>query len=281
LDYSISGNLISSFRDILGKMYPDYKLVALGIYNGDPSNPGSEIVNGGFAVLPHHLSCEDYSDLHIQFENGEEGLLKDSFRFYSSGIKCYSSYIDQSLDRLVRLLRSANCKISDTPYSELFRINWSDIAKEMNYSQDLINYYAFFNPKSIKDLVNIKALQHNAVAAVTKKIHLWPDIDNLIRFVNSKEFREYPCFTRDDIYEKVLSLNNSEYDAFLISDLVRLGFAYHDSKGQWKSALERIPLPHSLKWVCEHYLYVFPRAHVINQVLKELIITYYSSRFTT
>ena len=96
-----------------------------------------------------------------------------------------------------------------------------------------------------------------------------PEWENML---NSPEFKKYPCYSRDDVFDILLSLDFSRNKAFETSELVRKGLA---SREKHSDKFESLNLPEGLYDMFKTIRYLFPRAHCCEYILTYSILAYY------
>jgi DNA polymerase-3 subunit alpha (Gram-positive type) len=90
--------------------------------------------------------------------------------------------------------------------------------------------------------------------------------------ISSPEFKKYPCHSRDDVFDILLSLGLSRNVAYETSELVRKGLA---SREKYADKFESLNLPEDLYDMFKNIRYLFPRAHCCEFLLTYSILAYY------
>ena len=87
--------------------------------------------------------------------------------------------------------------------------------------------------------------------------------------LESLDFQEYPCYTRDDFFEQLMNWGIERAEAYRFSEIIRKGIA------EWNTDFAALTIPEGLKNVAKMYLYVSPKVHVVERLLIVARLTYY------
>lgn len=268
-EYNIEESFRLSFADVLAKLYPEQKIVPLGMDVtawGDSNDRSVQPfqANRGLLILPKGKTVEDYSEYMLRLKSGEPcfslSLASDVIR--RDHMKSVRISNDRRLEQIGRMEQITGISRDDIRCRDENTIRWQDL---FNVTERPRDRFLMLNlrPETFSGIIEAYALASN-----TYKESVLEDIERN----HSDAYREFPYSTREDFYEAFCSYGMSKEDAFVWMELVRSGkIASHVEKAK------TLDLPEKLIELMTFCRYVFPRAHIIQQAYLSFWRGFYAS----
>ena len=272
-DYIASKEIYPFAEKVIRNIYPDNEIVNFGFmtYDGDPNkiNPETvEICKGGYVILPQGRTLKDYEEISSYLEDGEPCICCSPIQLESYGLKKIAIYTSSAADYLMELQRRSGIYAMEISARDLKEIKYFDIVNTRILSEIESNLFLYKKPGNFLETVNLMSLCHNSFYDVQprKENTFWELEMNVLE---SDAFQKYPCYTREDFFERLLQCGLERETAYQWSEIIR--------KGQLKRHPEfaELNIPDELKTVAKMYMYIFPRAHNIEFLLMYSRLAFY------
>lgn len=270
-EYNISEEFRPFAKRMLESLYPNNDIVSLGSLYKDRDKEIITMEKSGLLILPTGHTIDNYSEMQGYLEDGDLCLTGNAWDIRHQNIHRILLLSNNIENTIVVMQRKTGIYIHDISLSELRSITWNDLINTTALRETEAALYRELKPKTFANMVELHACAHDTFKNVIHSINdtSW----DTIQLIKQPEFMEYPCFTRDAIFDTVVSLGISENDAFQISELVRKGQA-----GRKPEILDEYDLPDSFKKMARECLYLFPRAHCSSFLLTYAILAYYMKK---
>lgn len=270
-EYNISEEFRPFAKRMLENLYPDNNIVSLGSLYKDRDKEIITMEESGLLILPTGHTIDDYTEMQEYLEDGDLCLTGNAWDIQQHNIHRILLFSSSIENTIVVMQRKTGIYIHDISLSELRSFTWNDLINTTALQETEAELYKELKPKTFANMVELHACAHDTFKNVTHSINdtSWATI----QLISQPEFVEYPCFTRDAIFDTALSLGISENDAFQISELIRKGQA-----GRKPELLDEYDLPDSFKKMARECLYLFPRAHCATYLLTYAILAYYMKK---
>lgn len=269
-EYNVSEEFRPFARRVLEKLYPDNEIVPLGLLSQDPDKDMIVMKQSGFLVLPAGRTINDYTEMHGYLEDGDLCLTGNAWDFRERNM-IRIVLLSFHLENLVIMQRKTGIYIHDITLKDLRSVTWNDLINTTMLDQTTADLFRTLRPKTFTHMVAIHACAHDTFKEADQ--HMNANSHELLQLMKQPEFTEFPCFTREDLFDAACSSGMSIPDAFKLSELVRKG-----SAGRTPGILDEFNLPVSLKKMCRECLYLFPRSHCSSVLLAYAIFAYYMKK---
>ena len=279
-DYNVNSEFLPFARRVLQSAYPDNAIVPWGMFQLDPGSgvphPDNRIIGiglAGYAILPSGNTIQDYPNLISYLENGDACITGGSWELEEHMLKTIRLFTLEYLDELVQLQRATGIYANDLSSKELRDITWSNIYNTAIPNNTSRMLFHEFKPKTYKDMVAFDSSSHNSFIWQEGNYHHM-DLGEYKKMIFADNFKKYPCFTREDFFDHMITLGVERTLAFDTSEKIRKGHA--NSCGKLQQQFFDLPIPDEIKDIAKNYLYVFPRAHGIEYILIYARLAYYA-----
>ena len=242
-----------------GVPHPDDRIIGIGL--------------AGYAILPSGNTIQDYPNLISYLENGDACITGGSWELEEHMLKTIRLFTLEYLDELVQLQRATGIYANDLSSKELRDITWSNIYNTAIPNNTSRMLFHEFKPKTYKDMVAFDSSSHNYFIWQEGNYHHM-DLGEYKKMIFADNFKKYPCFTREDFFDHIITLGVERTLAFDTSEKIRKGHA--NSCGTLQQQFFDLPIPDEIKDIAKNYLYVFPRAHGIEYILIYALLAYYA-----
>lgn len=270
-EYDISEEFRPFARHVLENLYPNNQIVPLGSLSKERNKEVITMTQAGFLVLPSGHTIDDYTEMHGYLEDGDLCLTGNAWNIQEHNMSRILLISCNTENNIVIMQRKTGIHINDISLKELRSITWNDLINTTALRETVSSLYREFKPKTFTDMVKILSCTSDTFRNIehTTYNNYWA----LFQLMNQAEFVEFPCFTREDIYDTALSLGMNNDDAFTLSELVRKG-----KVGRAPYILAEYDLPDAFKIMAQNCLYLFPRAHCSTFILTYAILAYYMKK---
>ncbi len=256
-------------------LYPDSEVVTHGHENIRDANyrvicrrnREAEVKPYGFAILPKARTMKDYPEFVTYLEDGEPCLSGVRCLLEESGVKVVELSPLLWIEHLMELQRRSGLYACEVGIPELRGMTCYDF---MNSRELFTNENDLFTqevPQNYRAMANCYAAAYNSYSCLDESEDEW--IWELGKVLESLDFQEYPCYTRDDFFEQLMNCGIERAEAYRFSEIIRKGIA------EWNTDFAALTIPEGLKNVAKMYLYVSPKAHVVERLLIVARLTYY------
>ncbi len=269
-EYEVIEEFFVFAKRVLQKAYPRNTVVPQGMFTRGNKSDDISIFQRGFVILQEGTTVEDYSDLSGFLEDGEPCILAGAWEVEQHGLKNITMLINVYAETLVRLQRSTGVYLEDITNAQLREVTWNSIHNTTLLPSDDSSLFRHIQPRSITAMVNIHSLAHSTYASVRSSKDDGKYEGDIIKWMNCEENKKYPCYSRDDFFDRLVETGMDRSDAFRVSEKIRMGRA-HKSQ-DW---MEEYDIPEEIKVLAKNCLYVWPRAHSVEKMLQYARIAYY------
>ncbi len=270
-EYNISEEFRPFAKRVLEALYPCNEIVPLGSLNKDSDKQVITMEQSGFLVLPAEQTINDYTEMHGYLEDGDLCLTGNAWNIREHNMRRILLLGFNIENNIVIMQRKTGIYINDISLKELRSITWNDLINTTALNDTESSLYRELKPKTFSEMTKIYGCSHDTFKSV--ELSVFDNSWNLLQLMKQSEFVEFPCFTRDDIFDTAISLGLDNTVAFKLSELVRKGKA-----GRTPDALDEFNLPTSFKEMAQECLYLFPRAHCASILLTYAILAYYMKK---
>lgn len=270
-EYNISEEFRPFAKRVLETLYPDNEIVPLGSLNKDSDKQVITMEQSGFLVLPAEQTINDYTEMHGYLEDGDLCLTGNAWNIRDHNMRRILLLGFNIENNIVIMQRKTGIYINDISLEKLRSITWNDLINTTALGETEASLYRELKPKTFTDMVRIYACAHDTFKHV--ELSMFNNSWNLLQLMKQPEFTEFPCYTRDDIFDTALSLGLNNIESFKLSELVRKGRA-----GRTSDALDEFNLPASFNKMAQGCLYLFPRAHCASILLAYATLAHYMKK---
>lgn len=281
-EYEISSEFLPFAKRVLERLYPDSEVVTYGhedIRDGNyrvicrrnrvicRRNREAEVKPYGFAILPKARTMKDYPEFVTYLEDGEPCLSGVRCLLEESGVKVVELSPLIWIEHLMELQRRSGLYACEVGIPELRGMTCYDF---MNSRELFTNENDLFTqevPQNYRAMVNCYAAAYNSYKCLDMSKDEW--IWELGEVLESLDFQEYPCYTRDDFFEQLMNCGIEKGEAYRFSEIIRKGISENNKD------FEALTIPEGLKNVAKMYWYVSSKAHVVERLLIVARLTYY------
>ncbi|MCR5213418.1 MAG: hypothetical protein K6E10_03310 [Eubacterium sp.] len=269
-DYNTSREFYPFVKRLLQRIYPENSIVPYGMLYVSETQSSVDMNLCGYIILSKGQTIDDYPDLQGYLENGELCISGNLMDIEENNMKRILLYDSNVLNAIVSMQRCTGIYISSITPHELQDITWKNIANVNIIEPEFFSKLKYIKPQTKTELINLMCSFHSTYSCCpVDPVKKSPDWEKML---NSPEFRKYPCYSRDDVFDILLSLDFPRNKAFETSELIRKGKAfwpkYHD-------IFEPLNIPDDLFDVFKTIHYLFPRAHSCEYILTYSILAYY------
>ena len=269
-DYNTSREYYPFAKRLLEKIYPDNAIVPYGMFYIKEEHPSGDMNLCGYVILSKGQTIDDYPDLQGYLENGEMCISGNLIDIEENNMKRILLYDSNVLNAIVSMQRCTGIYINNITPLELQFITWKNISNTKIIESNFFENIKYIKPQTITELINLMCSFHSTYSCCpVDPTHFNPEWEKMI---SSPEFKKYPCHSRDDVFDILLSLGLSRNVAYETSELVRKGLA---SREKYADKFESLNLPEDLYDMFKNIRYLFPRAHCCEFLLTYSILAYY------
>ena len=279
-DFNISSGFFPFAKRVLERIYPNNNIVEYGIsklHDNDIRN----IEQGGYAILPEGNTIDDYPDLISYLDDGTRCISGSLIDFQNYFIKKIPLFSSKALDCAVFMQGKTGVYFDEISSADIKNTTYRDIlntgmaSEEFRFLDADLNG-AFDIPKSFTKMNHYLLAYHNSY-----------DIDKensqnaLVYFLNTDDFLKYPIYSREDVYDHLVSLGFEEPLAFEYAEATRKGLFHSYTTQHSEYAKKRIdnllqlPIPSDLYKNVIKCKYLFPRSHSATFLFTYAILAYY------
>lgn len=274
-EYEISSEFLPFAKRVLERLYPDNEVVnyedenICGVsYGVRGMNREMEVTPSGFAILPKARTMKDYPKFVTYLEDGEPCLSQARYFFpKDSGVKTVKLSPFLQIEHLMELQRRSGLYACEVGIPELRGMTCYDLMNSRELFTDEIDLFIEKVPQNYRDMANCYAAADNSYSFLdgAKDERIW----ELGKALESLDFQEYPCYTRDDFFEQLMNCGIERGEAYRFSEIIRKGIVENNKD------FEAMTIPEGLKNVAKMYKYVSSKAHVVERLLFVARLTYY------
>lgn len=265
-DYNIPTDFeMFAFR-IIQKLYLNNPIVPYGYTTIDFNPVQGDFVLGGYCILPQGCTIDDFMDLQNILEDGTPCL---SGYVNNCGIKRILFCKNPFLDYLVNLQKKTGYYIDDIRLADFKSIHWSQLSRCMPSakidnspapdSRDFLLEH--FKPHTVTMMINLTSV-HNT---------LQNNLEESV-FYEQDNFRQFPVYCREDIFDHMLRLGFSREEAYFLTEDARMG---RFARNKVSANCIDLKLPEAFVAVISQYAYIFPRAHIVACAISYMQLAYY------
>lgn len=277
--YTTSREFLPFAYRLLVSTYPNNEIVPWGNFRTTPSNQNTTSYSGiigidpiGFIILPENKHITDYPNLISSFSDGTPCILGDFLRLSDLFLKKIVIIPDNYMEKLLQLQRATGLYINEITEKELRNIGWNKMYNAAVLNPKMNEFVSNSIPRNFHDITNVIARQHNS--------YIWSQSDdsdnvnfNLRELEKTNSFQEFPCYTREDFFEYLLSHGIERSLAFTASEYARKG--YGTSSLNLKK-FDSLPVSNSFKKIAHNFKYATSRIDAIHQSLIFARLAYYA-----
>ncbi len=272
-EYNICEDFKPFIKKVLTRLYPKNPIVPCGVMTArsmdENYQPESiEIVPSGFIILPKGQVMEDYPELLTYFEDGEPCLSGDMRLLEEHALKRIFFFEMDILSQLLSLQGTTGTYITELELKDLKECSHHDLVNSRILGTGLSGLISYMKPKNFYETMQYIAMSHNSFKDFHPTKQTFPNELDKFMF-STPEYKQYPCAAREDFYDFLMETGCSSEEAFTISEFIRKGRAARDS------AFDSYEIPAELKTLAKKFMYVFPRAHVVEYALLYTRMAYY------
>lgn len=279
-EYNINSEFFPFAKRILQTTYPQNEIIPWGMFEMDSvtgtsqsGKPSIGVSISGYVILPENHTIQDYPNLISYLENGDTCITGGSWELEEHFLKPIRLYSDEYLDCLIQLQRATGIYANELTIKELKDITWSNIYNTTIPSNASKMLFHHFKPKSYKDMAAYDSIPRNSYAFSNNTNHT-PEFFEYMTMISTPEFQKYPCCTREDFFDLLVKLGIERDLAYDASERIRKGHGF--SKEFYQQEFLELPIPDEIKKIAENYIYLFPRAHEIENILLYAKLAYYA-----
>lgn len=264
-EYDISSEFLPFAKRVLKRIYPDNEVVNYGAIGTDRE---VGVKPNGFAILPKARTMKDYPEFLSYLEDGEP-CLSQEVRFFSeeSGVKVVRLSPLLQIEHLMELQRRSGLYACEVGIPELRGMTCYDLMNSRELFTNENDLFTWKLPQNYRAMANCCAVAENSYKCLDSSEDGWNW--KLEKVLESLDFQEYPCYTRDDFFEQLMNYGIERREAYRFSEFIRKGAI--DNKTDFAA----LTIPEGLKNVAKMYWYVVPKAHVVERLLIVARLTYY------
>ncbi|MBQ3601029.1 MAG: hypothetical protein II992_07505 [Lachnospiraceae bacterium] len=270
-EYNISEEFRPFAKRVLETLYPENEIVPLGSLNKDSDKQVITMKQSGFLVLPAEQTIHDYTEMQGYLEDGDLCLTGNAWNIRDHNMRRILLLGFNIENNIVIMQRKTGIYINDISLKELRSITWNDLINTTALNDTEASLYRELKPKTFSDMTRLYGCAHATFKDV--ELSVFDNSWELLKLMKQPEFMDFPCFTRDDIFDSALSLGLDTKEAFKFSELVRKGRA-----SRTPEVLDEFHLPASFHTMAKGCLYLFPRAHCASLLLAYAILAYYMKK---
>lgn len=281
---NITAEFFPYAKRVLQTIYPKNEIVPWGMFEmPDIGNapvqarPVIGISQMGYVIIPTGNTITDYDHLLSYLDNGEACLTGGGWELEESFLKPIRLFPLHTMEYLLKLQKATGIYANELSVKELREITWSNLYNSTILDQVTSSRFHEYHPKTFKDMMNLMAYGHNTYIWTTDELDSTCEFNNASKFkqmINSELFKKYPCFTREDFFEYMLSEGIDRALAFEASEQIRKGRGA--ATGKFSDEYFSLPIPDEIKELSKQYRYVFPRAHCVEYMLGYMKLAYYA-----
>lgn len=231
---------------------------------------------GGYAILPAGKDAiTDYPHLVSYNENGVV-VFEGGYIDYADGdIMLISAFENETINTIMKMQEKTGIY-----YYEMEIDKRNSCVPRALVNTNLISdeeeiALSFKDKANVFQMAELFAIAHNTYSLFEEDE---PDAnDQIYASVLREDMFELPAderfFTRETLYERLLSLGLNEHDAFVCTEFVRKG-KVKDTK-RWRDMAEQYKVPNDICEFCEGYRYMWTRAYgLLNYFLLSICAEY-------
>ena len=274
-EYEISSEFLPFAKRVLERLYPGNEVVNYGddnifvmSYGVRDMNREMEVTPSGFAILPKARTMKDYPEFVTYLEGGEP-CLSEVIRFFpkDSGVKRVRLSPLPRIEHLMELQRRSGLYACEVRIPELRGMTCYDFINSRELFMNENDLFTQKLPQNYRAMANCCAAAENSYRCLDMSKDGWNW--ELEKDLESLDFQEYPCYTRDDFFEQFMNCGIEKGEAYRFSEIIRKGIAENNKD------FEALTIPEGLKNVAKMYWYVSSKAHVVERLLIVARLTYY------
>ena len=270
-EYNISEEFRPFAKRVLETLYPENEIVPLGSLSKDSDEQVITMKQSGFLVLPAGQTILDYTEMQGYLEDGDLCLTGNAWNISNHNMRRILLLGFHIENNIVVMQRKTGIYINDISLKELRSITWNDIINTTALNDTEASLYRELKPKTFSEMARLYGCAHATFKDV--ELSVFDNSWELLKLMKQAEFIEFPCFTREDVFDIALSLGLDNKKAFHLSELVRKGRA-----NRTPEVLNEFHLPTSFKTMAQGCLYLFPRAHCASILLAYATLAYYMKK---
>lgn len=276
IEYNISEEFLPFAKKVLQALYPQHVIAPLGFYIRAEEKKAIEMEHSGFLILPEGRDIEDYPEMIGFLEDGElclSGNIRDIESHYMHRVLLLQN---KCLEQMIAMQRKTGIYANEITLQELHTLNWNDINNSSSLTSAESYLFHAIKPKTFYDMVCLNAASHNTYS--NKKYS--PHNDNyysLPDLFEKPEFKKYPCYTREDFFDELLKMGIDLEKAYEISEFIGKG-KQNSTMQKFADQFASFDLPEDFKSVAKEYLYLFPRSHSAEYMLKYAKLAFYAKK---
>lgn len=272
-DYNVCDEFRPFAKNLLTNLYPQNAIVNCGILRRltqgkhfDPNNV--EMVHGGFIILPAGQTIDDYPSILTYLEDGEPCLSSYAHVMARNNLKRIVLLPSNEMEYLLALQRKTGIYSFELGIQDLRGIKHYDLINSRSLDSEEEYYLSVLNAKSYYEMASLRAMAHNSYVGID---YTNPNRNEQVytKIIHTPEFQDFPCYTREDFFDELISSGCTTKDAFEISEFIRKGKASHQPE------FDNFSIPDNLKAVAKKYSFLFPKAHVVEYTLLSAKLAYY------
>lgn len=273
-EYGISSEFLPFAKRALERLYPDSEVVNYGVANVRSEFYGvigrnrlAGVKPYGFAILPKARTMKDYPEFVAYLEDGEQCLSGAEIFLEESGVKVVKLSPLLRIEHLMELQRRSGLYACEVGIPELRGMTCYDFMNSRELFTKENDLFMQKLPQNFRAMANCCALAYNSYKCLDESKDGW--FWELEEVLESLDFQEYPCYTWDDFFEQLMNCGIERAEAYRFSEIIRKGVV------EYNIDFAALTIPEGLKNVAKMYVYVSPKAQVVERLLIVARLTYY------
>lgn len=269
-EYNTSEEFFPFAKRLLEKTFPKNAVEPYGIFYMQDDAPSVNLSMCGYVILSDKQTIDDYPDLIGYLENGDKCISGNIMEITENNMKRILLYNNPINNAIVKMQRCTGIYIDSITTKDLQDINWTTIANTKLLSKETVDLIRANKPKTKTELINLLCASSSDYTCCPRTSH--NRTQELIQMLQSEEFSTYPCYSRDDTFELLVTLGIDRKIAYEYSEFIRKGQA---SRANITSEFDSLDLPEEFRNTAKTIRYLFPRSHCIEYALSYTILAYY------